>query len=140
MVAKIILAADGSDDARIRYSTFLQFGGFVVLEARTGAEAVELLRTEPAAALVVALRPVGAGLELLERLRAEGGDARVPVLLLADDDSTEGRARAASAGCAAYLLRPCPPHELLQALCAVIDRGAHAGPAHGETRDPVNAR
>lgn len=131
MVAKIILAADGSDDARIRYSTFLQFSGFVVLEARTGAEAVDLLGTEPAAALIVALRPVAAGLELLERVRAAGGDARVPVLLLADDDSAESRARAASAGCAAYLVRPCPPHELLQALCAVIDRGAAVSLAHG---------
>lgn len=124
MVAKIILAADSSDDARIRYSTFLQFSGFVVLEARTGAEALELLRSERAAALIVALRPAAAGLELLERVRAEAADSRVPLLLLSGDDSAESRARAASAGCAAYLVRPCPPQELLYAVSTVIDRRA----------------
>lgn len=129
MLAKIILAADGDDDCRTAYSTFLQCGGFVVLEARSTAEALELVETESPAAVITVLRPAAASLELLERLRGGPSGTRIPVLVVSDDDDSEHRARAAAAGCATFLAKPCPPHELLHVLCDVTDRQASASPA-----------
>jgi CheY-like chemotaxis protein len=123
MAPRIVLIADYHDNSRIVYSTILQYGGFVVLEARNGAEALEMVpKHMPAAVITEVTLPVVDGCEVLRRLKAHPLTNHIPVLIVTGDASPSVRRRAEAADCDAYLLKPCAPHHLLDSVRAVLDR------------------
>lgn len=109
-----VLVADSHEDSRAICAMVLRHAGFQVLEADTGEEAIRLACAWRPRAIVMAavLRGVD-GLRALEVLRDHPLTAQVPVLIVSSvpDEAHERRAR--SAGCAAYLHKPCPPRHLL---------------------------
>jgi two-component system, cell cycle response regulator DivK len=122
MAPQVVLIADCHDDSRIVYSTILQYGGFVVLEARNGAEALEMVPKHlPDAVIVEAALPVIDGYEVLKRLKHHPLTGHIPVLMVTTDANPALRQQAQEASCDAYLLKPCRPRELLRATCAVLD-------------------
>jgi two-component system, cell cycle response regulator DivK len=123
MAPRIVLIADYNDDNRIIYSTMLQHGGFVVIEARNGAEALEMIpKHRPSAVVTELALTVIDGCEVLQRLKQHPQTSHIPVLIVTADGSPGLRQRAEAAGCDAYLLKPCTPRELLATLCAVLDK------------------
>ena len=125
MVAKTVLVVDADADTRLIYATFLQYAGFEVVEARDGAEALELIPQRRPAVVVTALAlPVVSGFEILERLRRDPVTAALPVLIVTTDIHPETRRRAEQAGCDAFFLKPCLPRDLLRAVRDVTERKA----------------
>jgi len=115
--------ADSHDDTRIVYSTILQYGGFIVLEARNGAEALELIpKHMPDAVVTEVLLPAIDGCEVLQRLKQHPLTAGIPVLILTTDARPEIRQQAEEAGCDVFLVKPCTPRVLLQAVRDLLDR------------------
>ena len=123
MAPKIVLVAEGHSDSRIVYSAILQHGGFVVLEARNGAEALELIpKHMPDVVVTELVLPVIDGCEVLQRLKQHPLTAHIPVLIVTTEDHPEMLRQAEEAGCDTFLLKPCSPRDLLQAVRDLVDR------------------
>jgi len=123
MAPRVILIADYHDDSRIVYSTILQYDGFVVFEARNGAEALEMVpRHMPDVVIMEVTLPVLDGCEVLRRLKQHPLTCHIAVLVITADSSPAIRGWVEEAGCDAYLLKPCTPSEVLVAARALLDR------------------
>ena len=123
MAPRVILVADYHDDSRIVYSSILQYGGFVVLEARNGAEALEMVPKHMPDAVVTELSlPVVDGCEVLRRLKQHPMTSQIPVLVVTANTDPDSRRDAIEANCDVFLLKPCVPRELLQAVRDQLDR------------------
>ena len=123
MVPKIVLLADSHDDSRVVYSTILQHNGFSVLEARNGAEALELIPKQMPHVVVTELRlPVVNGCEVLQRLKQHPLTAGIPILVVTADTRPAALRQAEEAGCDAFVAKPCSPLDLLQRVRDIMDR------------------
>jgi two-component system, OmpR family, response regulator len=103
--------------------------GFAVDWVRDGAEALDLLETEPIAAVVLDLGLPGlSGLTVLRRLRARR--SKVPVLILTARDAVDDRVTGLDAGADDYVVKPVVLAELAARLRALIRRASgEAAPA-----------
>ena len=104
----------------------------VVASAAEGAAALEALRARPGAVDLVLLdlrMPVLDGLGVLRAMRADGGLAGVPVLVLTTFDEEDLILGALRAGARGFLLKDASPAVLLQAARAVAAGGSWLDPA-----------
>ena len=121
-----ILVVD--DDAGLRRAVrrVLASQGFEVEVAATGAEALLLLRARAFDLVVLdVMMPGGDGIEVCERLRAEGD--RLPVLMLTARDAVRDRVAGLDAGADDYLVKPFANEELLARVRALIRRTGGGG-------------
>lgn len=119
----LVLVVDDLADHREMYAEFLTFSGLRVAEAATGEAGLVLsIELRPAVIVMDLGLPVMDGWETMRRLRADPRSRRIPVVVLSGHDSTEDRARAAEAGCDAYLVKPCLPDDLLRTVRALLER------------------
>ncbi|MFJ3220077.1 response regulator [Kitasatospora sp. NPDC086801] len=89
----------------------------VVGEARTGEEAVALVRTEqPDVVLMDVQMPVLNGIDATRRLFAGLSPARVRVLIVTTFDLDEYAFEGLKAGASGFLLKDTPPQELINAI------------------------
>jgi len=113
------------DDAELRRSLerVLRLGGYEVVSAAGGREALEALSRERFALLVLDLAmPPPDGMEVCRRLRA-GGD-RTPVLMLTARGAVADRVEGLEAGADDYLVKPFAVEELLARVRALLRRAA----------------
>jgi DNA-binding response OmpR family regulator len=102
--------------------------GFAVDTATTAAQAVQLLRVNPYALVVLDLGlPDADGLDLVRALRAQG-DA-VPVLVLTARGTLGDRVEGLDAGADDYLQKPFAFAELVARIRALLRRGSALTPA-----------
>jgi len=81
--ARHLLVVDDEPHIGLVLRPFLEQLGYQVSFARTLDEARTALRTHPADGLLLDLHlPDGSGLDLLRDIRAQGGTARLPVLVI----------------------------------------------------------
>ena len=107
MAPRVVLIAD----CRIVYSTILQYGGFVVLEARNGAEALEMVPKHMPDVVITELKlPVIDGREVLRRLKQHPLTRHIPVLIVTTDPRPEVRRQAMDEHCDRFVLKPCGPN------------------------------
>jgi CheY-like chemotaxis protein len=116
----VVLVVD--DDEAIREATrvLLEEEGYVVEEARDGAEAMERLAAEPAPALILLdlMMPVMNGSALLEALESRADLAQIPVVIM-----TAAEARAETSSLRYPLLRkPFGIEALMQVVTAQSPR------------------
>ncbi|HET8711212.1 MAG TPA: response regulator transcription factor [Spongiibacteraceae bacterium] len=101
----------------------LQQQHFVVDWVRTGVDAERALTSESYAALVLDWNlPNYSGLDLLRRMRAQGG--ALPVLMLTARDTVQDRIDGLNAGADDYLVKPFDLGELAARLRALIRRSS----------------
>jgi DNA-binding response OmpR family regulator len=120
--APVVLLVD--DDAAIRRSVAegLELEGFSVVPASGGRAALAALESVTPAVVVLDLAmPDLDGLEVLERLRAQGDD--VPVCVLSARDEVEDRVRGLEAGADDYVVKPFAIEEVAARLRALLRRG-----------------
>ena len=92
-----VVVADDDEDLRRLLVRRLGRRGWEVTPAADGAEALQLVRDDPPAAVILdRSMPVMTGIEALEALRADPATAAVPVVLLSAEDETEADAGAAA--------------------------------------------
>jgi len=129
-VAKVLLV---DDDPQVRRAlrTTLTSAGYVVVEARTGEEALEEVHSEGAVDLILLdLKMPGiGGLEACRRIRKIFD---VPILVISVLRSQEEKVQAFDAGADDYLVKPFGIHELLSRMHALRRRvaGAETIPAY----------
>ena len=83
MIRKLLIVDDEPDIRTITRVAARRSAGWEVLGAGSGAEGLELARSErPDVILLDVMMPQMDGLELLERLRSEPETAQIPVIFL----------------------------------------------------------
>ena len=102
-----VLVVEDFEDARYVLRAFLESGGYEVLEAANGREAIEAAaRERPALILMDLNMPVLDGFAATLRLRGQRDTRDMPVLAVTAYDSPESRAAARAVGCDDYLAKP----------------------------------
>jgi len=119
-VRRVIVLADDDRSMREALAAALEANGFLVFEAATGREALELASAQtPDAVVSDVYMPDGSGLDVA-RAVAQGGH-RVPVILVSGHDEPAVQAAAIAAGAAAYLAKPLAVRELMAALRTALN-------------------
>jgi two-component system cell cycle response regulator DivK len=109
------LVVDDYDDAREMYAEFLAFKGFDVVQAENGLQAVALAESLLPDLIVLDLAlPDIDGIEVTRRLKKSPATAVIPIVMLTANAQSRMLEEALKAGCAAVLVKPCAPEELLE--------------------------
>ena len=112
------------DDFSVRRSLdrLLVSAGYTVVACASAHEFLALPNLTRPACLVTDVRMPGmTGLDLLETLRARGGD--LPMILSSGDDDAATLAQARAGGAVRFLLKPFDTDEFLAAVQEAIERG-----------------
>ncbi|MDA8137847.1 MAG: response regulator [Desulfobacteraceae bacterium] len=120
-MSKKILSVDDSDNTRKWVQFALKAKGFESIQAEDGLAALELLKQEPVAAIILDINmPRMNGLEFLQKIKAETAYATIPVVILSAEGQNEDKERAFALGAAKYIVKPFAPAQLVSALEAVL--------------------
>jgi two-component system, cell cycle response regulator DivK len=121
----LILVVDDYPDAREMYADYLELCGYRVAQAGNGAEALEQVHAlRPDVILMDMSLPIMDGWEATRRLKADERTRAIPVVALTGHPpESQGQ----SAGCDAYVLKPCLPEELTEQVQRVLGQRRAAG-------------
>ncbi|MGH2454889.1 MAG: response regulator [Candidatus Limnocylindria bacterium] len=120
-----IVIADDDAGNRLLLRTTLERAGYVVVEARDGAEAVTLVeRSRPDLALLDVAMPVLDGFAATSQLRADPRTASLPVILVTALSASEDQVRGANAGATDFVTKPFARSELLARVRACLASAA----------------
>jgi CheY-like chemotaxis protein len=112
------LVVDDEPDLRYILRRIFERAGFEVTDAGHGAAALQAVRVaQPDLVVTDMMMPVMGGAELIRRLRADPGTARIPILAATGDAQLAGDADA-------VLPKPYRPAELLAATNALLAQKA----------------
>ena len=122
-----VLVADDDEGFLERSRAWLSLYGCVVLTARTGAEALEQIRTQrPALVLLDLQLPILDGLAVLQSVRADAAVAATPIIAVTGLVLPGDRERARVAGATRYLSRPVNARTLLATTAELLTGAGHA--------------
>jgi DNA-binding response OmpR family regulator len=123
-MAKILIAED-ERDIRELVSFSLQFGGFTVVQATNGAEAVEQAQKElPDLILMDVRMPKMTGYEACRQMKTIDAIREIPVVFLSAKGQESEIQTGLEVGAEEYILKPFAPDELVKQVQAVLDRVA----------------
>lgn len=136
-----VLAVDDNDAIRYSMSRYLREGGYRVVEARTGAEALNLARQEPALITLDINLPDMDGFEVCRKLKQDPATSGIPVLhISASFVDPEHRVRGLEGGADAYLSEPISQQELLATVRALLRLRQAQKEAQRQAADAEKAR
>ncbi len=116
-----VLAVDDNDAIRYSLTRYLREAGYAVIEARTGKEALELARREPALITLDINLPDMDGFEVCRRLKGDPATSEIPILhISASCVEPVHKARGLDGGADAYLAEPIDREELLATVNALL--------------------
>lgn len=119
----LVLVADDDRDIRELVAFRLAKGGYEVITAEDGGEALELARSrQPALAVLDVMMPRLNGYEVTRALRADEATRPIPVILLTARVQESDVARGFEVGADDYLKKPFSPQELLARVHAILGR------------------
>jgi two-component system, OmpR family, KDP operon response regulator KdpE len=122
-----ILVVDDEPQLRRTMNATLADLGYSVIEARTGEEAIETLRRDPADLILLDLNMPGIG--GLETCRAIRETSDVPIIVLSVRNTEHDKVDALDAGADDYVTKPFGIQELLARIRAAIRRMPASGDA-----------
>ena len=110
-----VLVVDDEEGIRVLCRVNLELGGFEVLEAADGVEAVEKVRTErPDLVFLDLMMPGMDGWQVLDALKSDASTAGIPVVILTARTSEEDQMRGWDEGILEYLAKPFNPQRLVE--------------------------
>jgi CheY-like chemotaxis protein len=117
-----VLLVDDSPSKRYVLAAWLRRGGYTVVEAGTGEEALALFGQGGVDLIVLDVRlPDLSGFEVCERIKSDPVRGQVPVIhVSAAAIHAVDRTRGLERGADAYLVEPIDPDELLATIAAVL--------------------
>jgi signal transduction histidine kinase len=116
-----ILSVDDNDATRYSVTRYLREGGYEVIEARTGEEALQMARREPALITLDINLPDIDGFEICRRLKGDPATRDIPVLhVSASYIESSDRVRGLDGGADGYLAEPVDRMELLATVKALL--------------------
>jgi len=118
-LSRILVVDDNPDN---RYSLRLLLGGYEVLEAENGEQAIELARAQrPHCILLDVQMPGMDGIEVCKRLRASRETGSIPIILVtAHQRDTDSVVRGLAAGGDDYVTKPVAQQEILARVRAML--------------------
>jgi two-component system, cell cycle response regulator DivK len=123
-----LLLVDDDEDERIIYAALLQYFGYHVVEAQTGAAGIErAVQLRPDLILMDIRLPDVDGFAVTQILRSRPETARIPILAMSLYDITTRDAQAA--GCDDFLPKPFPPSALVERVRKALGQAAPEPPA-----------
>jgi DNA-binding response OmpR family regulator len=109
-----VLIADDEPNIVVSLSFMMKREGYEVLVARDGTEALEAIRRErPALVLLDAMMPGMTGFDVCEAVRADASVRDTPILMLTAKGRETDIARGMGAGADAYVTKPFSTRELV---------------------------
>jgi CheY-like chemotaxis protein len=121
----LILLVEDHQDTRQMYAEFLGVGGFEVLTAPSGEQALEVVRSQHPDLLITDLSLPGIdGFELMMQVRQDSLLCAIPIICLSGHGGEAHEARAKAAGSNRILLKPCTPDKLAAVAAEVINDAA----------------
>jgi DNA-binding response OmpR family regulator len=121
VAARIVVAEDDEDILRL-VGFILRRQGYTVLEARTGTEALDVIRRErPDLALLDLRLPDLTGLQVVRALAADATVEPLPLIMLSASAQAADVEAGLSAGVAAYVPKPFTPQQLSDVVAEVLD-------------------
>jgi CheY-like chemotaxis protein len=119
-MAKILIADDSSMMRKIAKMS-LEKGGYTVVEAQDGAEAVNLVKQEmPDVVLLDAEMPEMDGWEACKAIKQDAQTANIPVLMCTGHDLSEEPEQLTESGANGYVVKPYNAALLLEKVAGVL--------------------
>lgn len=113
MVAALILVVEDEPDIRELISLTLQFGGFKVVQAANGEEAIQkAFEVNPALILMDVRMPKMDGFEACQELKRHPQTRDIPVVFLSAKGQDADIKTGYAVGAVAYFLKPFSPEHL----------------------------
>jgi len=110
---KILIVDDDTTNRKLLQTILSVKGGYEVIEAENGVEALEKLTPDVSIVLLDLIMPVMDGISFLQRFKIEKPDcANIPVLVLTTDDTK--KKEALDAGAREVIIKPINPIEILE--------------------------
>lgn len=120
---KTVLVAEDEPDIRGLVTFSLEYGGFVVLQATNGVDAVKLTTENlPDLVLLDVRMPKMSGYEACTVLKAQDSTKHIPVVFLSARGLEKEIRRGLKLGAVEYILKPFAPDELYQRVAAIMER------------------
>ena len=114
-MAKTILIVDDSTTMRAMVADVLRAGGYEVVAAIDGADALQKVAARGVQLVITDFNmPVMGGLELIEKLRAKPGFRFTPILVLTTETEDALKNRGKAAGATGWVTKPFDPARLIQ--------------------------
>ncbi len=117
-----LLVADDLVPIRQMVRITLSTQGWTILEAKNGAEALEIARTQKPSLILldVDMGPGPNGFEVCKTLKADPNTKDIPVVMLTAHESDSDRAIGFAAGATQYLTKPFGPLELIDTIRGIL--------------------
>lgn len=135
----ILLVDDERDTRTVARLALRGFGGFTVVEASSGPEALDAIRRDrPDAVVLDVMMPGMDGPEVLAAVRQDASTAALPVIFLTAKAMPDEIARLRELGAVAIFTKPFEPEEFALAVRQALTSGAAAptaAPAPGPVSD-----
>ena len=120
-----ILIAEDERDIRDLIAFSLKFGGFEVVLASNGVEAVERALAEVPDLILMDVRmPKMTGYEACRALKANPAMRNIPIVFLSAKGQESEIQQGVEAGAEEYILKPFAPDDLTKRIKGVLDRVA----------------
>ena len=136
-----VLAVDDNDAIRYSLTRYLREAGYDVIEARTGMEALNLARRDPALITLDINLPDIDGFDVCRRLKNDPATSEIPILhISASCVESAHRVRGLEGGADAYLSEPIDRQELLATVKALLRMRQAQREARRQAAEAVKAK
>lgn len=117
---KQVLVVDDIQSELQLMTSYLEKGGYSVIGALSGAEALEKLQQQiPDAIIADLVMPEMSGLELCRKIKKNPETAEVPIIACTTKDRQVDQKWAKKQGVAIYLVKPCNQEQMVEAVESV---------------------
>jgi two-component system chemotaxis response regulator CheY len=118
---KKVLIVDDSVSMRQMVSFTLREGGFEVIEAEHGQDALDKLKNASVDLVITDLNmPVMDGITLIQNLRKQAAMKTKPILMLTTEGLAAKKEAGKAAGATGWIVKPFDPEKLLQTVAKVL--------------------
>jgi chemotaxis family two-component system sensor histidine kinase/response regulator PixL len=130
LVARTVLIVEDSDtSADTLEIALLSVPGVSIIHAATGRKAWQLIQNQGVAAIITDLHmPHMDGFELIERVRAAGGAAHLPIIVISGDSDPKTPERVRRLGADAYFAKPYSPAAVRETLERLLHENSSPSP------------
>ena len=120
-MATVILAVDDSASMRQMVTATLKSGGYEVVQAADGVEALEFARGKGVDLVLTDVNmPRMDGITLVRELRLLPSYRYTPMLMLTTESSQEKKQQGKQAGATGWIVKPFNPEQLLSTVARVL--------------------
>lgn len=122
-MAKIMVAEDETDIRELIAYSLVNIGGFQVVKAKNGVEAVEMARAEiPDLILMDVRMPKMTGVEACAQLKETPETKDIPVVFLSAMGQEQEIQQGMDVGAVEYILKPFAPEVLMSKVREILQR------------------